>query len=71
MGKLVIKSLFLEIKSLILGRSARDTSLEDQLAVDSGTSPYSKGPLIQRFYSPTFLWSEGSIVWGFYSPKVL
>ena len=23
----------------------------------SGTSPYSEGPLIRRFYSPTFLWS--------------
>ena len=36
-----------------------------------GTSPYSEGPLIRRFYSPTFLWSEGSIVRGFYTTKVL
>ena len=36
--------------------------------MQTGTSPYSQGPLIRRFYSPTFLWSEGSIVRGFYSP---
>ena len=30
---------------------------------------YSEGPLIRRFYSPTFQWSEGSIVRRFYSPK--
>ena len=48
-----------------------DHTLEAILVRGMGNSPYSEGPLIRRFYSPTFLWSEGSIVRRFYSPNVL
>ena len=56
-----------------------DLNLEDEsfwtCVIKMGTSPYSEGPLIRRFYCPKtyiskVLYSEGSIVRKVFGPKI-